>query len=152
MAKQTAKKTATKKTVAKKAAPKTAAKKTTTKTATKKVIVTPVVETMPCGCDKNCACGGNCHCGHHKCGFFKKLILFLVIFALGFASAKVCCCNKGGYGPRPEFENGCLVIKCPKMAQMAPMMDANHDGCISKDEFRAFRKEMKRQKRAQIAE
>ena len=149
MAKQTAKKTTAKKTVAKKTAPKAAAKKTIKKTT---VVETPVVEKHVCGCDKNCACGGNCHCAHHKHGFFKKLILFLVIFALGFATAKMCCGGKKAFGPRPEFDNGCLVIKCPKMAQMAPMMDANHDGCIAKDEFRSFRKGMKNHKRPHVAE
>ena len=80
MAKQTAKKTATKKVVAKKAVTKPVAKKTTAKkTTVKKVATAPVVETLPCGCDKNCACAGKCHeHGHCKChhgGFWKKLIL-----------------------------------------------------------------------------
>lgn len=141
-AKPAAKKTPVKKPVAKKAAP----KKTV-----KSVSAAPVVETMPCGCDKGCACGGHCHehcvCHHHKGGFFKKFILFLIIFALGFASAKMCCCKKGcAFGPRPNFENGCLVVKCPKMQQMVPMMDVNHDGCVSKEEFRAHRKQMKHAK------
>ena len=47
---------------------------------------------------------------------------------------------------RPTFENGCLVVKCPKMQQMIPMMDANHDGCVSKEEFGAHRKQMKHKK------
>ena len=27
--------------------------------------------------------------------------------------------------PRPEFDNGCLVVKCPKMAEQVKMMDKN---------------------------
>ncbi|MEE1111055.1 MAG: EF-hand domain-containing protein, partial [Alphaproteobacteria bacterium] len=44
---------------------------------------------------------------------------------------------------RPQFENGCLVAKCPKMAQFAQKMDTNQDGCISKDEFRTAKKQFK---------
>ena len=147
MAEKSVKKTTAKKAVTKKAP----AKKTTKKTATKKApVVASVVDVKPCGCDKHCACEGHCHdnCAcHHKCGFFKKFILFLIIFALGFVAAKMCCCKKDCmFKPRPNFENGCLVVKCPKMQQMMPMMDANHDGCVSKEEFRAHRKQMKHKK------
>ncbi|MBO5704428.1 MAG: hypothetical protein J6R99_00240 [Alphaproteobacteria bacterium] len=145
MAKQTAKKTATK-TVAKKAVvKKTTAKKTAAKKAPVKVAPAPVVEKLPCGCDKGCACAGKCH----KCGgVFKKLVIFLVIFGLGFATAKLCCCEKGRkMMPRPEFENGCLVIKCPKMAQMVPVMDADKNGCVSVEEFKAARKHMRKMKK-----
>ena len=153
MAKQTAKKTATKKVVVKKAVTKPVAKKTTAKkTTVKKVATAPVVETLPCGCDKNCACAGKCHeHGHCKChhgGFWKKLILFVIIFALGFASAKLCCCHKKHkMMPRPEFDNGCLVVKCPKMAQMVPMMDADKNGCVTVEEFKASKKHMRKMKR-----
>ena len=145
-----AKKTTVKKTVAVKSAP----KKTVTK---KAVAAAPVAEKFPCGCDKNCACGGNCaehkHCKCHKCGFVKKLILFLVIFALGFAVASMTQCDKRGkMGPRPEFnENGCLVVKCPKMAEKMPMMDANQDGCVTKAEFKAAKKHMRRGPRPEDA-
>ena len=150
MAEKSVKKTATKKTVAKKSVSKPAvAKKTTVKKATK--VVAPAVETYPCGCNAGCACGGHCAehscCGKKKCSFgrfLKKLVVFLIIFALGFATAKMCCFNKSGkMGPRPEFENGCLVIKCPKMAERAEMMDTNKDGCINREEFRAARKMFK---------
>ncbi len=146
--KTTAKKAVTKKTTAKKT---TTKKVATKKTPVKKAPVAPVVaDVKPCGCDKNCACQGNCHehCAcHHKCGFFKKFILFLIIFALGFVAAKMCCCKQGCmFKQRPTFENGCLVVKCPKMQQMIPMMDANHDGCVSKEEFGAHRKQMKHKK------
>lgn len=132
--KATTKKPAAKKTVAKKAP----AKKTV---AVKKVA--PVVE-MPTPEVKPCPCGGNCKC--HKHGAFKKFILILIIFSLGFASAKLCCCGKkfGKMGPRPEFDNGCLVVKCPKLAAMVPMMDADQNGCVSKAEFKAAKKQMRK--------
>ena len=156
MAEKLVKKTATKKPVAKKTVSKpataknAAAKKTPVKKTTK--VVEPVVETYPCGCKAGCACGG--HCAEHVCcekkkctfgRFLKKVIVFLIIFAMGFAAAKICCFNKPGkMGPRPEFENGCLVIKCPKMAERAEMMDTNKDGCINREEFRAARKHFKK--------
>ena len=149
----TAKKTVAKKTVSKPAA----AKKTAAKKApAKKVVVAPVVEKFPCGCDKGCACGGECACAKKKCTFgrfLKKLVLVLIIFALGFASAKMCCNGKRGkMGPRPEFENGCLVVKCPKLAEMVPMMDTDANGCVSREEFKAARKAMKRAPREEAPE
>jgi hypothetical protein len=141
MAKQPAKKTTTKKTVAKSAT----AKKTPVKKTAAKKVSTPVVEKHACGCNHECACGTGCKC--RKGGFWKKLILFIIVFALGFSAAKLCCCDKRGkMGPRPEFENGCLVVKCPKMAQMAQIMDINQDGCVSKDEFKAAKKQFKAKK------
>lgn len=145
MAEKTTKKATTKKTVAKKTVSKPA---TTKKTVAKKVVAAPVVEKFPCGCDKGCACGGECACAKKKCTFgrfLKKLVLVLIIFALGFASAKMCCNGKRGkMGPRPEFENGCLVVKCPKLAEMVPMMDTDANGCVSRKEFKAAQKHMKR--------
>lgn len=143
MAKQT-----TKTTAAKKPAAKTVAKKTTVKKAT-----ATVANTMPCGCDKNCACGGHCHeHGHCKCchgGFWKKLILFVIIFALGFASAKLCCCHaKKKMMPKPEFDNGCLVVKCPKLAKMVPMMDKDNNGCVSATEYKLAQAQMHKPKKA----
>ena len=131
MAKQTAKTTAPKKTVAKKTAAKPATKKTTTKK-----VAAPVVEHTPCCCEHKCGC--KCH--HGK--FIKKLVLFVIIFALGFASAKLCCCHKKSFKmmPRPEFDNGCLVVKCPKLAKMVPMMDTDKNGCVTVEEFKAAKK------------
>ncbi len=149
MAEKTTKKATTKKTVAKKTVSKPAvAKKPAVKKTPAKKVAAPVVDKFPCGCDKGCACGGECVCAKKKCTFgrfLKKLILFLVIFALGFVAAKMCCCDKRGkMGPRPEFENGCLVVKCPKLAEKVPMMDVDNDGCVTKMEYKAARKHMKR--------
>ena len=131
-------KTTAKKTVAKKTVAKSAVKKTPVK----KEVAPVVTEKFPCGCDKGCACGGKCACRGGK--FFKKLIVFLIIFALGFVAAKMCCC-KYNKMPRPQFDNGCLVVKCPEMAKKIPMMDADKNGCVTKEEFKAAKKAMKGQ-------
>ena len=121
---------------------KTVAKKTTVKKTTKPM------ETYSCGCNRGCACGGHCtehaHCGCRKGKFLKKLVLFLIVFALGFATAKICCHKRGGFMPRPEFDNGCLVVKCPKMAEQVKMMDKNGDGCVDKTEFKMAKKHMRK--------
>ena len=144
-----------------------AAKKATVKKNTaKKPVVAAAVETHACACGANCKCGANCHCGTAachckggcKCGgkfgrFVKKLIVFVIIFALGFAAAKFCCCgNKkphfGFGGPRVHFVNGCVdmsSVKCPKLAEALPAMDINQDGCITRDEYRAVKKKMRRE-------
>ncbi len=149
MADKTTKKTTVKKTATKPAATKKpTVKKTTAKKAPVKKMTAPVEDKFPCGCDKGCACGGDCVCAKKKCTFgrfLKKLILVLIIFALGFASAKMCCCHKRAkMGPRPMFENGCLVVKCEKMAEKVAAMDTNADGCVTREEFKAARKHMKR--------
>lgn len=147
-------KTATaKKTVVKSApAKKPVAKKAPAKKPVTKVATAPVVEKFPCGCDHNCACGGNCgnhgHCAKKKCTFgrfLKKLVVFIIIFALGFAAAKLCPFGKEGKRfPRPEFDNGCLVVKTPKMEKFAQKIDTNNDGCVSIEEFKVAKKHMKK--------
>lgn len=153
-AKSTVKK-ATVKPVAKKTTVKPAAKKPTVKkVATKKVDapeleqVAPVVETndTPCACGKNCECGADCKCARRgsKFGrFLLKLIIVLFVFALGFAAAQFC--NRDGCGfrcPRADFDNGCLEVssvKCPRLQNLLPTMDADQDGCITRQEFAAAR-------------
>ena len=134
---------AEKKTTKKPTVKKTAAKKVATKKATP-VVKEVVVETHPCGCTKGCACAGKC-C--HKGGFVKKLILFLIIFSLGFVAAQMLGCKGKPMMPRPEFKDGCMVATCPKMAEMAPKMDENKDGCVSIEEFKASKKPMMRKGR-----
>ena len=150
-----------KKTVAKKpAVKKTTVKKTTVKK--QAVVQEPVMvaknEKFACECDAKCACGANCACGG-KCGcrgggfwrFLGKLIILAIVFALGFATAKMCCCG-GKFGPmnrgaRPVFVNGCLdvaSVKCPKMVEMLPAFDVNADGCITREEYRAVKREMRK--------
>ncbi len=151
MAEKTTKKTVAKKVTAKKTVSKpVATKKPVAKKAAPKKVA-PVAEKHACGCDSKCACGGECACAKKKCTFgrfLKKLIVIFIIFALGFVAAKMCCCDgRGKFGPRPKFENGCLVVKCPKMAQMVPMMDVDNDGCVTRGEFKAAKKQMKHKNR-----
>ncbi len=158
--KAAAKPAAAKKAPVKKSAP--AAKKPATKKAAVKEVkmAAPVMEKHACGCGADCKCGGNCHCGGDcHCGadchcakrgskfgrFMRKLILFIIIFALGFAAAKLCCCSRH-HGPRMHFVNGCLdaaSVKCPKLLEALPAMDINQDGCITRDEFRAVKRQMR---------
>ena len=144
MADKTTKKVA-KKTTTKTTAKKAPVKKTVAKKAPVKKAAAPVVETHKCGCDKSCPCGGHCECKKHHCGFWKKLIVVLVFFALGFAAAKMMPCPKRGKMPKPQFDdNGCLVVKCQKMMEKMPEIDLNNDGCVDKAEFKAFKRTMRK--------
>ena len=155
--KTTAKKTVTtKKTTTKKAA----VKKTTPQvtkpdaTAKKQVATEPVVETCApqCPCGSECKCGGDCKCAHRGSRFGRfviKLIVALIIFALGFAAAKLVD-NGRAFGPRVEFDDGCLVVssvKCPQLQALVPVMDMDQDRCISREEFRTVTAELRRQMR-----
>ena len=95
-----------------------------------------------------------CTCVGHRHGFWhfmKKLLIFAIVFALGIAVCKYTCCAKkfgkgkmhGKFGMEQKFVNGCLDlthIKCPEMAEKIAMADVNGDGCITPEEFRAFKK------------
>lgn len=154
--KNAAKTAAVKKAPAKKAVAKKAPAK---KTPVKKAAMPEMTATMPapemheCNCGHACACGADCKCGCRggsKFGrFMKKLIIALIIFALGFAAAKFFCCDKPHFrGPRVHFVEGCLdvaSVKCPQLQAALPAMDINQDGCITKDEYRAVKKEMRRE-------
>ncbi len=145
--KKVEKKTTVKKTVAKKAP----AKKTVAKKAPEMKVAAPVIETHKCGCDASCPCGGNCACKKHHCGFWKKLIVVLVFFALGFATAKMIPCPKRAKMPRPQFDdNGCLVVKCQKMMEKMAEIDINADGCVDKSEFKAFKQKMRKPAPAEV--
>ena len=124
-------------------------KKSTAKPATKRTpkmtapVVTPTQHT--CDCEHACACG----C---RCGKFKKFIVLLIVFCLGYAVARFVSCGKPGFhGPRmhPKFVEGCLdmnSIKCPKMLEELQKADVDANGCISKVEYKALRKAMRHQK------
>ncbi len=142
----------------KKAAVKPVAKKTTVKKSVKRVAAKPVMPEM-----NACACGHDCKCHARRCTFgrvVKKIVIFAIIFALGFAAAKFCPCGKKPCfrGPRVNFVEGCLdasSVKCPKLVEALPAMDINGDGCITHDEFHAVKREMRREIRempVQIAE
>ena len=159
--KTTVKSTAAKKTVAKKAtvkkpAVKKAAPQVTKPDATakKQVATEPVVEAHApqCPCGSECKCGGDCKCAHRGSSFGRfviKLIVVLIIFALGFAAAKLVD-NGRAFGPRVEFDDGCLVVssvKCPQLQALVPVMDMDQDRCISREEFRTVTAELRRQMR-----
>lgn len=129
---------------------KTSVKKTTTRTTARRApraVATPVVEHKN---ERPCDCGCNC-C--HRSGFWrfiKKLLWALILLVLGFIAGKMCCGMHHGMmiGSRAHFENGCLVeqsVKCPKLQQILPAMDINQDGCITREEYRAVKKHMRRE-------
>lgn len=152
--KTTAKPATTKKTTKKTVAAKKPAKQTTKKVVTDDVApdmtvaAAPVMENAA-----KCPCGADCKCGRSgsKFGrFMMKLIIALIIFALGFAAAKLCD-ERDFRGPRVDFDDGCLVVssvKCPQLQALLPVMDIDQDGCITRDEFRAVNAELHRQMRA----
>ncbi|MDR0726616.1 MAG: hypothetical protein LBF37_00970 [Rickettsiales bacterium] len=173
MAQKPVKKTVAKKAPAKKAVAKVAAKPAVKKAPAKKAaakkvapvkaVAKPAVEAVmaapaaaPCAQDCGCGCnsGKKCRCGGFG-RFLKKLVIFLVIFALGFATAKFCTMHKfhkGFRGPRVEFVNGCVdmaKIPCPELAQKVSLADANGDGCVSKEEFKAAKREMRKEMRGE---
>ena len=122
--------------------PKKTTMKRGTKTTTKRTVAAPVATPEM----HECHCGASCGCGCHH-GKFKKFIILLIVFALGFAVAKITCCRGHRHMPKmqPKFDNGCLVmdsIKCPKMVQDLRNADADMDGCISRAEFDAVVKPM----------
>ena len=116
-------------------------------------VVAPEVKSAPVAekaCSSSCGCG--CKCG--KFGrFVKKLIVFLVIFALGFAAAKFCCYYgkthhfNRGFDHSKIFTENCVdfsKIECPKMIEKIAMADADGDGCVTKQELRAAKSAFKK--------
>ncbi|MCL2629432.1 MAG: hypothetical protein FWD33_01945 [Alphaproteobacteria bacterium] len=95
-----------------------------------------------CGCGTGCACKGR---------VWKKILLVIVIFALGFATCVALCkgkCKKHLMGGKhhvaqkgaPLFDkNGCLNIDRVRgkfTAEQIRAADTNGDGCITREEFR----------------
>ncbi|MBN1324771.1 MAG: hypothetical protein JW974_00950 [Alphaproteobacteria bacterium] len=113
---------------------------------TKFVMEAPIASVPSCGC---------CCRNFGFCRFVRKLIVFFVIFALGYAAAIYCPHSKRFFnnGPRMQevFVNGCLdVAKLPNpdMVEKIKTADTNADNCISKDEFDAVRAEFRKENRA----
>ena len=123
------------------------AKKTTTKKSTvKKVDVkktAPVME-HKCECGEHCQC--HCHGGAH---WVKHIIVWAIIFALGMVCGKMMNCNhahKHMAKMHPVFVNGCLdmeSVKCPVMQEKLAAADVDGNECISMEEYKAIKKEMK---------
>ena len=110
------------------------AKKAVKKVAKPVVAVKPVMKEIPMP-------DPYCHCTKRKrnciltCVFTGSLILGIFIGHLFF-----CECWRKHKAPMPEFVNGCLnveSIKCPKMLEELPMIDTDHDGCVTREELRA---------------
>lgn len=160
MAKKPVKKAVAKKAPAKKVvAVKAPVAKTMTKKPVVKSAVAPetkvVVETPAVTCASGCGCGCGKSCGF--CRFVRKLIVFFVIFALGYSAAMYCPYGRHFMrnGPRMHeiFANGCLdVTKLPNpdMAEKVKTADTNADNCISKEEFDAVRDAFKKEVRAEM--
>jgi len=127
------------------------AKKTTKKTIVKKTAVksAPVMEH-----EHKCPCGEGCHC-HGRAHWVKHIVVWAIIFALGMVCGKMFCCG-GHHGMKhmpkmnPVFENGCLKmdsIDCPMMREKIKAADVNGDECISLEEYKAAKSEMKKEMR-----
>ena len=123
------------------------AKKTTIKkTAVKKVAAKKTAPVM----EHKCECGENCHCHCHcRAHWVKHIIVWAIIFALGMVCGKMMNCGHGHkHMPKmnPVFVNGCLdmeSVKCPMMQEKLATADIDGNECISVEEFRAVKKEMR---------
>jgi len=129
--------------------------KKTTKKTVKKTVKKTAVKPAPvmqhkCECGENC----KCHC-HGSAHWLKHVIVWAIIFALGMVCGKLICC--GGHGMKqmpkmhPVFVNGCLdvqSIKCPKMQEKLAAADVDGNECISVIEYKAVKKEMRKEMRA----
>jgi len=153
MAKKPVKKAVAKKAPAKKAPVKKAVVKKAP-VAKAAVAETKVVMEAPATCAAGCCCGKK-SCGF--CRFVRKLIVFFVIFALGYSFAMYCPYGRHfmHHGPRMEemFVNGCLdtaKMPNPDMAEKIKAADANNDGCITHEEFAAGRDEAREEVRAEM--
>ncbi|MBP5707465.1 MAG: hypothetical protein J6W79_00535 [Alphaproteobacteria bacterium] len=128
----------TKKTVTKKAPAKKPAKKLATAAPVAKKPISAVEIPLP---------DPYCHCTKHK----RNIILTCVstgCLVVGFLISQLffcgCCCKK--HAPKIQFVNGCAdvsSIKCPKMLEKLPAIDADHNGCITKAELHAAKKMMR---------
>ena len=121
------------------------------KAATKKVAKKAPVKKTTDEPVKECGCGSKCMCGCHKHGtahIIKHIIVWAIIFALGMACGKMMNCghHKKMYRKmqiQPVFTHGCLdmaSVKSPKMSEEIMKADVNADGCISVEEYKAWRK------------
>jgi len=117
------------------------AKKPVKKVVKPAVVVKPVVDEIPLP-------DPYCHCTKRKrntiltCVFTGSFIIGFLVSQLFFCG----CCHKK-HIPRVQFVNGCVdvtTVKCPKMLEDLPVIDADHDGCITKKELRAAKKMMRR--------
>ena len=97
-----------------------------------------------------------CHCTKRKRNFILTCV-FICSFAFGIliSQAFLCCCQHHKRMPRVHFVNGCMdvtSVKCPKMLEQIPTIDANNDGCITRAELRAAKRAMRHHEKAAPAE
>lgn len=120
--------------------------KTTKKTAVKKAVVKPaaVVE-HKCECGENC----KCHC-HGRAHLVKHIIILAIVFALGMVCGKMIGCDKhhkpAQQRSHPVFVNGCLDVQSvtnKKLQEKLKTADADKNDCISVEEYRNARKELR---------
>lgn len=124
------------------------------KKAPKKTIKRTAPKVMPVHADAHmCHCGDACKCGC-RCGKFKKFVVLLIVFLLGFAVAKMTNCRKGPdmYKKRtqerhPVFVNGCLDMESvisKKIREALQNSNVGADGCVTIAEYKAIRMGMKK--------
>jgi hypothetical protein len=138
------------------------AKKTTktTKKAAVKAVKKPAVKAVKKVAVKaapvkepKCECGENCHCHHHgRTHLVKHILVWAIIFALGMLCGKMVCCHapKHMSTMQPVFVNGCLdmtSISCPKVQEKLATADVDANDCISVEEFKAVKKEVRKEMR-----
>ena len=132
-------------------------KKATTKRVAKKTPAKKIIKTAPVA--KPVATeiplpDPYCHCTKRKRNMILTCVFILsFVFGILVGTAFFCGCPHK-HGPRPQFVNGCVdvtSIHCPKMLEELPAMDANGDGCITKQELRAAKKAMRKHHHAESA-
>ncbi len=119
-------------------------KKTPAKKPAKKV-VKPVVAPKPAAAEIPLP-DPYCHCTKRKRNMILTCV-FICSFLLGFFTYHIFFCpHHPHFKPRMHFVNGCLEeqsVKCPKMLEALPAMDADNNGCITRAELRAAKRAMR---------
>ena len=95
-------------------------------------------------CGKDCPCGCHQHSAGHR---LKHIMILVIVFILGYACGKIfCLCPMHKQMPRynnhPVFTNGCLDmqnIRNTKFQEKLLKADVNEDGCVSVEEYQAFK-------------
>ena len=91
-----------------------------------------------------------CHCTKRKRNCILTCVA-TIFFLLGFFTYHLFFCPQAPhFKPHTQFVNGCMdvaSVKCPKLLEDIPMIDADHDGCVTKAELRAAKKAMRHHKR-----
>ncbi|MCL2538063.1 MAG: hypothetical protein FWE52_01115 [Alphaproteobacteria bacterium] len=101
----------------------------------KKSAVRPAARPAPA---MSCACDSGCKCK----SWFWKIVLWIVIFAIGFCAGKMCCMKHMMWKKQFTFDaNGCLDVSKlrGKMAAKIAAADLNNDGCITKVELKEWK-------------